>query len=133
MSSASCFPRPGKLAILLWATSPERPELCAAPFVHAAAAAAMDCEVEIHFTARSVRLLVAGVAANLYAGVGTDKSIYQFMQEAAQQGVAFYACSMASREGLEPGESLVPELRGTVGSATFVARAVDPAWSTLVF
>ena len=39
-----------RLAILLWAATPERPALCATPFVHAMAAAALDCEVEIHFS-----------------------------------------------------------------------------------
>ena len=51
------------LAILLWSVDVERPDLAAAPFVYAAAAAALDAEVEIHFAARSVRLLVAGEAA----------------------------------------------------------------------
>ena len=54
-----------KLAILLWSATPERPQLCATPFVHAAAAAAFDCEVEIHFAGPTVRLLVAGVADGL--------------------------------------------------------------------
>lgn len=124
---------PTKLAILLWASSPEAPELCATPFVYAAAAAAMDCEVEIHFTAGSVRLLVKGVAASLYSSSDREKSIFEFMQDAARQGVKFYACSMASREHLRPDEALIGELTGMAGAAAFAHRALDPAWTTLVF
>lgn len=54
-----------KLVILLWAATPERPDLYVMPFVYAAVAAAMDCEVEVHFTGPSVRLLIEGVAAAL--------------------------------------------------------------------
>ena len=34
-----------KLLILLWAATPDRPELLGAPFVYAATAAALDAEV----------------------------------------------------------------------------------------
>ena len=47
------------LAILLWATDPDDPARCATPFFHAAAAAAMDLEVELYFASRSVRLRAA--------------------------------------------------------------------------
>ncbi len=50
------------IATLLWATEPEAPHRLATPFFHAAAAAAMDVPVEMYFTARSVHLLVLGVA-----------------------------------------------------------------------
>ena len=50
-------------AILIWSVTPERPQLCATPFVHAAAV--FDCEVEIHFAGPAVRLLVAGVAESV--------------------------------------------------------------------
>ena len=50
--------RSGRLAILLRATDPDQPALCATPFFHALAASALDVQVEVHFTARSVLLLV---------------------------------------------------------------------------
>jgi hypothetical protein len=31
------------------------------------------------------------------------------------------------------GEALIPECSGAVGAAVFVARALEPAWRTLVF
>ena len=49
------------LAILLWAADPDEPARLATPFAHAAAAAAMDLQVEVYFSARSVLLLRPGV------------------------------------------------------------------------
>lgn len=122
-----------RLALLLWVTSPDAPQLCATPFFHAAAAAAMDVEVEIHFASRSVLLLVDGVAAKLYAGGGETMSVYEHMQQAARHGARFYACSDALvANGIERA-ALIPEATGVAGAAAFVERALDTQWSTLVF
>jgi predicted peroxiredoxin len=51
-----------KLTLLLWAATPDHPDLCVTPLVHALAARALDAEVEIHFAGPADRLLVAGVA-----------------------------------------------------------------------
>lgn len=122
-----------KLALLLWATSPDRPETCAAPFVYAAVAAAMDCEVEIHFAGRAVRLLVPGVADALYSNAAREKSIAAFMHDAADHGARFLACSMALHEHVAPGEPLIAACAGRAGAAAFIQRSLDPAWRTLVF
>lgn len=121
-----------KLAILLWAATPERPELCAAPFVYAATAAALDCEVEIHFSGPSVRLLVEGVAAGLGASQRRP-AIADFMGQAANLGVRFLACAMALKAHLREGERLIPECAGTPGAGAFVERTLDCEWRTLVF
>jgi uncharacterized protein len=122
-----------RLAILLWATSPDAPHLCATPFFHAAAAAAMDVEVEIHFSSRSVLLLVEGVAANLHAGVDHEMSVYGHMQQAARLGAGLYACSDALAAHCVERAALVPELTGIAGAAAFMGRALDAEWATLVF
>ncbi|MCX7166339.1 MAG: DsrE family protein [Rhodocyclales bacterium] len=122
-----------KLAILLWSTTPERPELCATPFVHAAAAAAFDCEVEIHFAGPAVRLLVSGVADALRPWPGVDTSIHQMMRQAANLDVSFRACAMAMGALVDKDEALIPEYSGTVAASAFVARTLDPEWATLVF
>lgn len=123
----------GKLAILCWSLAPERPELAATPFVHAATACAMDCEVEVHFAGTAVRFLVPGVAASLYAAPTQERSIYDFMRDAAEAGASFHGCQMALRaHGLIDAE-LVPEFSGIAGAATFVARVLDPEWRTVVF
>ncbi len=122
-----------KLAILLWSATPERPQLCATPFVHAAAAAAFDCEVEIHFAGPAVRLLVAGVADGLRPWPGTETSIYQMMRQATNLGVSLRACAMAMGALVARDEALVPEYAGTIAASAFVDRALDPEWATLVF
>jgi uncharacterized protein len=123
----------GHLAILLWAASPDQMQLCATPFFHAAAAAAMDVDVEMHFSAKSVLLLVPGVASALYAGVDRSASIYQHMQQAATFGARFYACSDAIAAHAVDRSRLVPEVTGFAGASAFIARALDAEWSTLVF
>lgn len=121
------------VALLLWASEPEAPQRLAAPFFHASAAAAMDVEVEVYFTARSVLLLRPGVADQLYAGAERVKSIYAYMQEAVQFGARFYACSDAlSAHGMAQAV-LIPECRRRGGAVQFMARACDPRWATLVF
>ena len=122
-----------RLAILLWSVSPQRPGECAAPFVYAAVAGAMDCEVEVHFAGEAVRLLVPGVAAGLFAGATREKSVYAFMQEAAENGVRFVGCTMAMNAYLVSGEAKIPEYSGAAGAAAFVMRTLDPQWRTLVF
>jgi predicted peroxiredoxin len=122
-----------KLAILLWSATPERPQLCATPFVHAAAAAAFDCEVEIHFAGPTVRLLVAGVADGLRPWPGSDTSIYQMLRQATNLGVELRACAMAMGALVGADETLIPEFGGTIAASAFVARTLDPEWATLVF
>ncbi len=122
-----------KLAILIWSATPDRPQLCATPFVHAAAAAAFDCEVEIHFAGPAVRLLVAGVAESLRPWPGVDTSIYQMMRQAANLDVSFRACAMAMGALVGKDEGVIPEYKGTVAASVFVQRTLDPDWATLVF
>ena len=122
-----------KLAILLWSVDLDRPDLAAAPFVYAAAACALDAEVEVHFAGRSVRLLIDGAAEGKSTADNGGRSLYAFMQDAAQGGARFLACSMAWHEYVSSGEATIPEFNGQTGATAFVARALDPAWRTLVF
>ena len=122
-----------KLALLLWAATPDHPELCVTPLIHALAARALDCEVEIHFAGPAVRLLVAGVADTLYATPAKEKSIGDFLREVAAEDVSLLACSMASAAWIAPNEPLVPQCSGAAGATAFVARTLDPSWRTLVF
>ena len=121
------------LAILLWATDPDLPHLCGAPFFHAAAAAAMDAEVEIYFTSKSIRLLARGVADRIQAGSGEEHSVYEYMRQAADFGAKFYACSQAmAAHGVKDGV-LIPEITGKAGAAAFMARCLDEHWVTLTY
>lgn len=83
------------VAILLWAADPDRPETLATPFHHAAAAAAIELPVEIYFSARSVHLLLPGVADALQASPRVARSIGQAMRDAHAHGAQFWVCSDA--------------------------------------
>jgi predicted peroxiredoxin len=122
-----------RLAILLWSATEDRPELCAAPFIYAMAATALDCRVEIHFTGRATRLLLAGVAEQLYPTADGTKSIYVFMKEASYMGADFIACGMALGSHTRPGDVFIPEYSGNASATEFVLRTLDPEWATLVF
>ena len=122
-----------KLAILLWAATPERPELCASPFYYAAVAAALDCEVEVHFSGAATRLLVDGVPQALFPTDDLSKPIYSFMREAAEMGVRFLGCAVALKSHTREGENHVPEFSGTASATDFVLRTLDPQWAHLVF
>ena len=122
-----------KLAILVWAADPSRPELCATPFYFAAAAAAMDVEVEMYFTARSVELLRRGVAEGLTATAGSTKSVAGFRREALAFGVRLFACPTALAGHDVPAAELVAGVVAQAGAAAYLGRALDPAWRTLSF
>jgi len=121
------------IAILLWAAEPEVPHRLVTPFFHAAAAAAMDTPVEIYFTARSVHLLVPGVAGQLRASPLFEKTVLDAMREAVAHGARLLACTDALHaQGLDP-KHLIPECSGHGGAVQFMARAADLRWRTLVF
>lgn len=128
-----------RLAILVWAADPTVPHLCATPFYFAAAAAAMDVEVEMYFTARSVRLLAAGEAEALCAegveeGTGAARrSVADFLREAHGFGVRFYACPAAMQAHGVSSAALRPEVSGQAGAASFLGRTLDEGWRTLSF
>lgn len=120
-----------KLAIILSAAPFERADEFVMPFVYAAVAAAMECEVEVHFTGRAVRLLVDGVAAGLDGGDG--RSVYAHLHEAAQHGARLLACSKALKLHVADGEAKIDDFAGVAGAATVVMRSVDPEWRVLCF
>lgn len=121
------------VAILLWASEPEAPHRLAAPFFHAAAAAAMDIPVEIYFTARSVLLLQPGVAAALRPNEQHTKTVYESLREAVEHGAVLLACTDALHaQGLSH-DGLIAECTRRGGAVQFMARVSDPQWRTLVF
>ena len=121
-----------RLAILIWAATPDRPELCVTPLVHALAARALDAEVEIHFAGPAVRWLVAGVAGASHATTTREKSLADFLREVDAAGVRLYACSMAPAAWVAADEQLLPAA-SFAGATAFIARSLDPAWQTLVY
>ncbi len=121
------------LAILLWSAEPAVPERLATPFFHAAAAAAMDLEVEIFCSAASVGLLEPGVAERLWPNPLHPKSVLDSIREAVSLGARLYACSDALRAHGLADRPLIEECVGRGGAVQFVARVADPRWRALVF
>lgn len=133
MNSAECSQPFGKLAILLCTATAEQPESCVMPLVYAATAAAMDVEVEVHFTGGTVRLLVEGVAAGITPTGSEQTSLYDHMRTAASHGVRFIGCSMALGQYVAAHETKIAEFAGAAGAATVVMRSLDPHWRVLAF
>ena len=122
-----------RLAIVCWRAGPSSPHLCATPFFHALAAAAMDVDVEMYFTAESVLLLKQGVAGGLPTGPQQRETVHTFMARAAAEGVRFYACSQALQEYGLARADLIAEVAGIAGAATYVARGLDENWASVVY
>jgi predicted peroxiredoxin len=122
-----------RLAILVYSARPERPELAAAPLVYAAAAAALDAEVEVHFTGPAVRFLVEGEAARLRTREYGGATLDHFLRQAAAAGVKLIACGAAYADHVRAGEPMIEGYTGQAGAAAFAARALDGQWRTLVF
>ncbi|PTT88575.1 hypothetical protein DBR42_09495 [Pelomonas sp. HMWF004] len=121
------------LALLLWSADPDQPARLATPFAHAAAAAALEMQVEVYFSARAVLLLQPGVAEGLRASERFDKSIAAWMHDALSHGARFFACTDAlAAQGLTQAD-LMPAARHHGGAVQYAARAADPAWTCLVF
>lgn len=122
-----------KLAIMLLTIDPDHPHICGTPFFQAAAAAAMDVDVEIYFASQSVRLLIRGVAESIFPSDNRTKSVYGFMKDASDLGVKFFACGGAMEPYDATQEELVPECTGIAGATTFVTRVMDDDWKTITY
>jgi len=121
------------VALLLWSADPAEPVRLSTPFFHAAAAAALEVQVEVYFSAASVQLLAPGVADRLHSGPSTDHSVAGAMRMAHQHGARFFACADALKaQGLRR-EALIDLCSGLGGSVQFMARTIDPAWRALVY
>jgi len=121
-----------RLVLVLWAADPSQPARTAAPFVYALAARALEMEVEMHFTAASVRWLFEGVADRTHTDQARTKTVLDFIREAKSAGVKLFACAMALHEHRR-GEALIAECDGIAGAATVIDAAVAADTRTIVF
>ncbi|HVG03345.1 MAG TPA: DsrE family protein [Burkholderiaceae bacterium] len=121
-----------KLVIVLWSAGPDCPGLAAAPFVYALASRALEVEVDMHFTASTVRWLLPGVADAAHTDADGTKTVGDFIREVKAAGVKLYACGMALHEHAR-GEVLIADCDGQAGAATVVSETMNPKTRTLVF
>lgn len=122
-----------KLVIMLLMIGPDQPDLCGTPFFQAASAAAMDVEVEVFFASSAVKLLKQGIAHDIYPFDNKVKSVYSFMQDAAELGVKFYACGGALDANGVVRADLISECSGIVGGATYISRVMDDEWKSVSY
>ena len=122
-----------RLLILLMNTDPRNVEELAAPFYYAAVAAAMDYEVDVLCTATAGRLMLKGVADALRVKPADPKTVYDWIKEAHDQGVRFWACP-ANLEMLDRTKGdLIPECGGLMGAAAVIQDIMDGDCRVLTF
>jgi predicted peroxiredoxin len=122
-----------RLLIVLLNTDPKNPEELAAPFYHAAVAAAMDYEVDVVCVATSGKLMIKGVAEKLHVKPGHPKTVYDWIREAHEQGARFWACP-ANLDLFDIEESaLIAECQGLMGAATMIQGVMDDSYRVLTY
>lgn len=121
------------MALLIWSADLSAPHRAATPFVMAQAAAALELEVELYFTAQCVQLLTPRLGV-LSVGFGPEQlPLADYLARTHELGVKFYACGQALYAAGLTRHDLIPLCSGLGGSVQFMGRAADPAWRTLVF
>ena len=85
----------------------------------------MDAEVEMHFSGRTVRLLVADARE--------PGDLRTTCARSRPRACASSAAASALKRHVREGEKMIAEYAGAAGAATFSQRALDPEWRTLVF
>jgi predicted peroxiredoxin len=101
-----------RLFIVLVNTDARNLEELGAPFQHAAAAAAMDYEVDVVCTATAGKLMRKGVAEALFVKPGAEMSVHDWIRQAHELGARFWACP-ANLELFDMTEAdLIPECSG---------------------
>lgn len=122
-----------RLLIVLVNTDPRNGEELGAPFYHAAVAAAMDYEVDVVCTASAGRLMTKGVAETLHVKAGHPRTVYDWIREAHEQGVRFWACP-ANLDLFDITEDdLIPECQGMMGAATMIQNIMDGEYRVLTY
>lgn len=114
-----------RLLVVLVNTDPRNPEELAAPFYHAAVAAAMDYQVDIVCAATAGRLLIKGVAEGLNVKPGNPMTVLDWIREAHGHGARLWACP-ANLDLFDAVEAdLIPECSGMMGTAAMIRDMMD--------
>ena len=122
-----------KLLIVMVNTDPRHGAELGAPFFQATVAAAMEFDVEVVITGGAGELVKKGVPENLYVQEGSDKSVYDFISDAAEAGVNFKACTPAlDLLGVDK-SGLIDEVEEIVGGAYVITQAMDEDTCTMTY
>ena len=99
-------------------------------FVLAQANAALECDVELFFTATSIRLLQKQEQSTLVGYGPKRQTLGDILEQTRAAGAQFHACSQAMQQlGLQRGDLVPCEIGGVL---QFSARLTDPHWHALV-
>jgi len=121
------------LAILVWSCDLDRSELLATPFMAAQAAAALDMQVKMLFSAQTVRWLLAEHAERR-VGFGAERwTIARHLQVSQDIGIEIRACSQALHAAGSMREALGAHCAGVEGMVSFVEQGRASGWQMLVF
>ncbi|MFN2117713.1 MAG: DsrE/DsrF/DrsH-like family protein [Candidatus Promineifilaceae bacterium] len=116
--------------LIIMTSGPDTPRRCATPFFFATLAAAMEYQAKMFFTIDGTLLLKKGLAETVYPKEG-GKPVSDFMQDALDAGVEFFACTASTElHDLEP-EDLIDGVK-MVGGAYMWQMAEESA-QTLTF
>ncbi|MBX3522833.1 MAG: DsrE family protein [Xanthobacteraceae bacterium] len=122
-----------KLLVVLVNTDPKNGEELAAPFYHAAIAAALDYEVDVVLAATAGKLLVKGVAEKLHVKQDHPKTVYDWIREAHDHGAKFWACPANMDLFDISDDDLVPECAGMMGAADMIERIMGDEYRVLTY
>jgi predicted peroxiredoxin len=122
-----------RLLIVLLNTDPRNVEELAAPFYHAAVAAAMEYEVDVVCTATAGKLMIKGVAEKLHVKAGHPMTVHDWIKEAHQHGARFWACP-ANLDLFDVTEGdLISECSGMMGAATMIQGIMEDDCRVLTY
>lgn len=122
-----------RLLIVLMNTDPRNVEELAAPFYHAAVAAAMDYEVDVVCTATAGKLMLKGVAEALHVKAGHPRTVLDWIREAHEHGARLWACP-ANLDLFDVTEAdLIPECQGMMGAASMIQGIMEGEYRVLTY
>ena len=116
--------------LIIMTSGPDTPRRCATPFFFATLAAAMEYRVKMFFTIDGTLLLKKGLAETVYPKEG-GKPVSDFIQDALDAGVEFFACTASTELHDLEVEDLIDDVR-MVGGA-YMWQMADESSQTLSF
>jgi uncharacterized protein len=109
--------------LIIMTSGPDTPRRCATPFFFATLGITMEYDVSMFFTIDGTLLLKKGVADAIFPKAG-GKSAGEFLKEAMESGVKFYACTASTElHDLKPSD-LIDGVK-MVGGATMWQMAEE--------
>ncbi len=122
-----------KLLIMLLNVDLKNIPLLSAPFFQASAAASMNYDVSLVLNADAGILLKKGMAEKLFIKEGSSKTVYGFIRDAHEAGVKIYICSLSLEANQMTRDDLISECNDIIGSATYIAMAMEEDTQVLTY